>query len=178
MLSVTDQLIPRATDGVSMVRDEQRAWLEFPDGTRSEVPGEVVALLALCDGRRNRAEVTRAMLELSDRVSDLNFSVGRPPQVELDGDLHAVRFAGLDALSPYQTEQIAMQLMQGNRDSIHTLVNTGSVDCSYAIPGKSRFRVNIFQQRGTHSIVMRVINTEIPTVEELGLPAEVNNMTL
>ena len=116
------------------------------------------------------------MLGVSDRVSDLNFSVGKPPQIELDGKLQPVEFAGLGKLSPYQTEHIAMQLMQGNRDVIKSLVNTGSVDCSYAIPGKSRFRINIFQQRGTHAIVLRVINTKIPTVEELGLPDEVNNV--
>ena len=116
------------------------------------------------------------MLGVSDRVSDLNFSVGKPPQVELDGQLQPVDFAGIERLSPYQTEHIAMQLMQGNKDTVDTLVNTGSVDCSYAIPGKSRFRVNIFQQRGTHAIVLRVINTEIPTVEQLGLPAEVNKV--
>ena len=116
------------------------------------------------------------MLGVSDRVSDLNFSVGKPPQVELDGELKPVEFAGVERLSPYQTEHIAMQLIQGNKDTVHTLVSTGSVDCSYAIPGKSRFRVNIFQQRGTHAIVLRVINTEIPTVERLGLPDEVNKV--
>ena len=117
-----------------------------------------------------------AMLAVSDRVSDLNFSVGKPPQIELDGRLRPVEFAGLEKLSPYQTEQIAMQLMQGNSDVIQALVNTGSTDCSYAIPGKNRFRINIFQQRGTYAIVLRVIATEIPTVEQLGLPAEINNV--
>jgi twitching motility protein PilT len=117
-----------------------------------------------------------AMLRVSERVSDLNFSVGKPPQVELDGVLRPVRFAGIEALSPYQTEQIAMHLLQGNQDSIRALVTTGSVDCSYSIPGNSRFRVNIFQQRGSHAIVLRVINTEIPTVEELGLPDELNKI--
>jgi len=120
--------------------------------------------------------ILEAMLAVSDRVSDLNFSVGKSPQIELDGKLQPVEFAGIERLSPYQTEHIAMQLMQGNKDTVDTLVNTGSVDCSYAIPGKSRFRVNIFQQRGTHAIVLRVINTEIPTVEQLGLPAEVNKV--
>jgi twitching motility protein PilT len=116
------------------------------------------------------------MLRVSDRVSDLNFSVGRAPQVELDGQLRSVKINGLEKLSPFQTEHIAMQLMQGNREVIQALINTGSTDCSYAIPGKSRFRVNIFQQRGTHAIVLRVINTKIPTVEQLGLPTEINHV--
>ncbi len=117
------------------------------------------------------------MLEFSDRVSDLNFSVGKAPQVELDGTLVPVKFTGLESMSPFQTEHIAMQLMQGNRDAVNALVRTGSTDCSYAIPGKRRFRVNIFQQRGTYAIVLRVINTEIPTVEELDLPIEINNVS-
>jgi len=115
------------------------------------------------------------MLRVSDRVSDLNFSVGKPPQVELDGQLRSIKIGGLEKLTPFQTEHIALQLMQGNKDAINALVNTGSTDCSYAIPGKSRFRVNIFQQRGSYASVLRVINTEIPTVEQLGLPAEINN---
>ena len=124
----------------------------------------------------NLNKFLEAMLGVSDRVSDLNFSVGKPPQVEIDGQLRAVKPAGLQRLTPFQTEQIAMHLMQGNRDVINALINTGSTDCSYAIPGKNRFRVNIFQQRGTYAIVLRVINTEIPTVEQLGLPAEINNV--
>ncbi len=117
-----------------------------------------------------------AMMAVSDRVSDLNFSVGRPPQVELDGDLVPVPFVGLAALSPFHTEQIALHLMQSNPDVLRTLVRTGSTDCSYSIPGRSRFRVNVFQQRGSFSIVLRVINMEIPTVEKLGLPDELNHV--
>jgi len=118
-----------------------------------------------------------AMLAVSDRVSDLNFSVGRPPQIELDGQLVPLPFNGLPTLAPFHTEQIAMELMQGNQDVIRALVETGSTDCSYSIPGSSRFRVNIFQQRGSHSIVLRVINSEIPTVESLGLPDEINRVS-
>jgi len=118
----------------------------------------------------------KAMVGISDRVSDLNFSVGKPPQVELDGELRAVEFPGLTRLSPFQTEQLALHLMQGNPDVINVLVKTGSTDCSYAIPGKNRFRINIFQQRGTYAIVLRVIATEIPTVAQLGLPTEVDKI--
>ena len=117
-----------------------------------------------------------AMLAVSDRVSDLNFSVGRQPQVELDGQLRPVPFTGLERLSSFQTEQIALQILRGNKEAIRALVKTGSTDCSYSIPGKSRFRVNVFQQRGTYAIVLRVINTEVPTVEQLGLPLELNNV--
>jgi twitching motility protein PilT len=117
-----------------------------------------------------------AMLKVSDRVSDLNFSVGCPPQVELDGDLIAVRFNGIERLSPFQTEIIALNLLRGNADAVRTLVETGSTDVSYAIPGKTRFRVNIFSQRGTYSIVMRVIPSGVPTIDSLGLPQELKRI--
>ena len=117
-----------------------------------------------------------AVLKGSDRVSDLNFSVGRPPQVEVDGTLVPVPVFGLQKLTPFQTEMIALHVLRGDREKIAELVETGSTDASYAIPGKTRFRVNVFQQRGTYSIVLRVIPNGVPTVEELGLPAEINRV--
>ena len=117
-----------------------------------------------------------AVLKASDRVSDLNFSVGRPPQVEVDGTLHPVPVFGLQKLSPFQTETIALHVLRGDPEKIATLVETGSADASYAVPGKTRFRVNVFQQRGTYAIVLRVIPNGVPTVEELGLPAELNRV--
>ena len=69
-----------------------------------------------------------------------------------------------------------MTLMQGNPDAAYRLAHTGSTDLSYSLPSRTRFRVNIFQQRGTYSIVMRVIPTEIPTLEGLGLPPQLADM--
>src|SRR5215210_2655193 len=92
------------------------------------------------------------MLSVADNISDLNFSVGRPPQVEINGKLTPVEIKGLRSLSPYQTEIIAMSLLEGNVDSARRLVQTGSADLSYAIPSKVRFRVNVFKQRGSISI--------------------------
>jgi twitching motility protein PilT len=117
-----------------------------------------------------------AVLKVSDRASDLNFSVGRPPQVEVDGALVPVPVFGLQRLSPFQTEMIALHVLRGDAEKIRTLVTTGSTDASYAIPGKTRFRVNVFQQRGTYSIVLRVIPNGVPTAEQLGLPEEVNRV--
>jgi len=116
------------------------------------------------------------MLLVSDKISDLNFSVGQQPQVEINGKLTSVQPLGLQKLSPYQTEIIAMSLMEGNPDAAMRLANTGSVDLSYSLPAKIRFRVNIFQQRGTYSIVMRVIPTEIPTLGSLNLPAQLSDI--
>lgn len=110
------------------------------------------------------------MLDFAPGISDLNLSVGRPPQVELDGQLKGVDYMGIDKLSPYQTEQIAMRLIGGKRDVADKLVKTGSTDCSYSLSGRTRFRVNIFAQRGTFCVVMRVIPSKIPTIEQLGIP--------
>ncbi|MBP6702204.1 MAG: PilT/PilU family type 4a pilus ATPase [Vicinamibacteria bacterium] len=110
------------------------------------------------------------MLDFAPGISDLNMSVGRPPQVELDGQLKGVDYMGIDKLSPYQTEQIAMRLIGGKRDVADKLVKTGSTDCSYSLSGRTRFRVNIFAQRGTFCVVMRVIPSKIPTIEQLGIP--------
>jgi twitching motility protein PilT len=124
----------------------------------------------------NLDAILEAMLKVSDRVSDLNFSVGRPPQVEIDGQLVPVNFPGLPRLTPFQTEIIAMQMMRSDRDLTRTLLANGSVDLSYSIPGKTRFRVNVFAQRGTYAIVLRVIPEGIPTLESLNMPAELFNV--
>ena len=114
--------------------------------------------------------IIERMLLVSDKISDLNFSVGQPPQVEVNGKLTSVQPLGLQKLTPYQTEVIAMTLLEGNPDAASRLAHTGSADLSYSLPTHIRFRVNIFQQRGTYSIVMRVIPTEVPTLDSLGLP--------
>jgi twitching motility protein PilT len=124
----------------------------------------------------NLDAILDAMLKMSERVSDLNFSVGRPPQVEIDGQLVAINFPGLPRLTPYQTEMIAMHMLRGDRELTRTLLTNGSVDLSYSIPQKTRFRVNIFAQRGTYAIVLRVIPEGIPTLESLKLPAELANI--
>ena len=124
----------------------------------------------------NLDAILEAMLKMSDRVSDLNFSVGRQPQVEVDGQLAPVNFPGLPRLTPYQTEMIAMHMLRGDREATRTLILNGSVDISYSIPGKTRFRVNIFSQRGTYAIVLRVIPEGIPSLESLKMPRELFNI--
>ena len=116
------------------------------------------------------------MLDAAPNISDLNLSVGRPPQVEVDGALRSVSYAGIERLLPYQTELIAMRLLQGKRDLAEKLIRTGSADLSYSLARRTRFRVNVFSQRGTYSVVLRVIPNRVPTVEELGLPAQLNEI--
>jgi twitching motility protein PilT len=121
--------------------------------------------------------VIEDMLKVSETISDLNFSVGQTPQVEINGRLTPVQPLGLQKLTPYQTEVIAMTLLHGNPDAAHRLAHTGSTDISYSLPSRTRFRVNVFQQRGTYSIVMRVIPTEIPTLDALDLPQQLSDIT-
>jgi twitching motility protein PilT len=120
--------------------------------------------------------VIERMLMVSDKISDLNFSVGQLPQVEINGKLTPVQPLGLQKLTPYQTEIIAMTLLQENSEAAERLVQTGTADLSYSLPSRARFRCNIFQQRGVYSIVMRVIPTDIPTLATLGLPSQLTEI--
>ncbi|HKB68011.1 MAG TPA: PilT/PilU family type 4a pilus ATPase [Pyrinomonadaceae bacterium] len=120
--------------------------------------------------------IIERMLLVSDKISDLNFSVGQLPQVEINGKLTPVQPLGMQKLTPYQTEIIAMALMHGNPDAAEKLAHTGTSDLSYSLPSRARFRVNIFQQRGVYSIVMRVIPTDIPTLKTLNLPNQLSEI--
>jgi twitching motility protein PilT len=115
--------------------------------------------------------ILERMLESHDSVSDLNFTVAKPPQVEASGELTPVRIdPRLESLTPFQTEALALHLIQGDRRLTQMLVSRGSCDCSYALTGKARFRVNVFQQRNAYSVVLRKLGTQIKSVEELQLP--------
>jgi twitching motility protein PilT len=111
------------------------------------------------------------MLDFHRDVSDLNFTVGKPMQVESSGELIPVEIKpSFKALSPFQTEVLALNLIGHDRRLTETLINQGSCDLSYSLPGKARFRVNIFSQGGNISIVLRKLESKIPTIEERGLP--------
>lgn len=118
----------------------------------------------------NFSQVVQTMLEVSDKTSDLIFSPGRPPQVELIGKLTPVSMPGMDLLTPAHTAGIAKALIGNNKTAEESLEKHGSADLSFSLTGLSRFRVNIFKQRGTHAIVMRVVPNEIPSLEQLGIP--------
>ena len=122
------------------------------------------------------APIIEQMLLISDNVSDLNFSCGQKPQVEINGSLYSASPLGLGRLTAFQTETIAMSLVRGNPDAAAQLAKHRTSDLSYALPGKCRFRVNIFQQRNSYSIVMRVIPHEIPTFEQLNIPPQLREV--
>jgi twitching motility protein PilT len=119
----------------------------------------------------NFSQVVQQMLSVSNKISDLIFSPGRPPQVELIGKLTAVNIPGMEMLTPAHTAGIAKALIGNNKSAEKSLEENGSADISFSLPGLSRFRVNIFMQRGTHAIVMRVVPDSIPSFEDLGLPS-------
>ncbi len=116
------------------------------------------------------AQLVAAMLKSSSHVSDLIFSPGRAPQIEVSGQLTELKFKGLECLSSQDTLSIANDIMGKNETPIRKLEQDGSADLSYGIPGVARFRVNIFKQRGSCAIVMRVVPDKIPGFEELSLP--------
>ncbi len=117
------------------------------------------------------------MLDAYGSVSDLNITVGKPFQVESAGQLVPVDIdPPFHELTPYQTEIFALNLINGDRRLTETLIKEGSCDLAYALPGKARFRVNIFSQRGMYTIVLRQLATKIPTIKDLNLPIAFKKM--
>jgi twitching motility protein PilT len=112
-----------------------------------------------------------AMLRAAEKISDLIFSPGRPPQVQVYGQLIPVQVPGLSNLTADDTRHIAADLIGDNKQAVANLREHGSCDISYGLSGVARFRVNIFIQRGSCAVVMRVISTAIPDLASLGLPA-------
>ena len=123
----------------------------------------------------NTAALVAAMVSMKG-TSDLIFSPGRPPQIELNGSLRGVKIEGLPVLLPDHTAKIAQDLIGINKLAAQNLRDDGSCDLSYSLPQHSRFRVNIFRQRGSYAIVMRVIPNKIPTFDELNLPDELKKL--
>src|SRR5579871_29692 len=118
-----------------------------------------------------------AMLRAGEKISDLIFSPGRPPQVQVYGQMIPVQVPGMTVLSPDDTRRIAADLIGDNKQAITTLREHGACDISFGLPGLARFRVNIFIQRGSCAVVMRVIPTVIPDFNSLRLPAQLADVT-
>jgi len=115
--------------------------------------------------------ILTAMLDSHESVSDLNFTVGKPLQVETYGELTPVDMKPqLKTLTPFQTEVIALNLIGRDRRLLDMLIKDGSCDLSYTLPGKARFRVNVFSQSGNYSIVLRQLETKVPSIKEMNLP--------
>ena len=117
--------------------------------------------------------ILTTMLEAFGNISDLNITVGKACQVESSGQLTAVPIdPPIEELTPFQAEIFAMNLINSDRRLTEVLIQQGSCDCSYFLVGKARFRVNIFSQRGNYTVVLRKLETRIPSIEDLKLPAQ------
>ncbi len=122
------------------------------------------------------SEIIAAMLRTSAQVSDLFFSPGRAPLVEVSGQLIEVKIPQVGTLGPNDTARIAGELMGKNQQALQKLREQGSCDISYSVPKLARFRVNIFTQRGSCAIVMRVIPNSVPDFADLKLPAQIGEV--
>jgi twitching motility protein PilT len=121
-------------------------------------------------------DLLTAVLRANDQISDLIFSPGRPPQIEVHGQLIPIHAPGMEFLTPDDTRRIASDLIGNNKQAINILREQGSCDISYGIAGVARFRVNVFIQRGSCAIVMRVIPTAIPDFSALNLPVQLKEI--
>ena len=128
-------------------------------------------------GRVATPALLGAMLRAADKISDLVFSPGRPPQVQVYGQMIPVQVPGLTSLTADDTRHIAADLIGDNKQAVTTLREHGACDISFGLPGLARFRVNIFIQRGSCAVVMRVIPTNIPDFDSLRMPQQLSEIT-
>ncbi len=102
---------------------------------------------------------------LSHKASDLHFTVASPPIMRIDGELIRI---GETLLSHVDLIELSKQVLSA--EQMVQLDTVGEIDLSYSVKGYGRFRVNVYRQRGSYAIALRVVNLTIPTYEELGLP--------
>ncbi len=118
-----------------------------------------------------------SMLDSYPNISDLNITVGKPLQVETAGVLAKVPVKPpVGELTPFQAEVFALNVIGGNKRLLYDLVSTGSCDLSYFLGKRARFRVNVFSQKRNLTTVLRKLETSIPTISGLHLPAAFNTM--
>jgi twitching motility protein PilT len=147
----------------------------MPDSSSSPDAAQFDAFANLGPAAVPTLDLIKAMLAEGKGVSDLVFSPGRPPQVEKNGELVAVSVPGMPVLGPDDTSRVAADLIGSNTQALRTLKEQGSCDLSFSAPDVSRFRVNVFRQRGSFAVVMRLIASAVPSVADLGLPRAIRD---
>lgn len=113
------------------------------------------------------ADMLRQMVTL--RASDVHLQAGAAPHMRIDGSL--TQFEGVPQLTPEQTEQIARAMM--NESQRNLFQHRHELDFAFNIPDVARFRCNVFRQRGSVGLVLRVVQDSVPSFETLGLPSQV-----
>ncbi|HWF47158.1 MAG TPA: ATPase, T2SS/T4P/T4SS family [Bryobacteraceae bacterium] len=121
-------------------------------------------------------ELLAAILRANPRVSDLIFSPGKKFQIQVNGEFVELEMSGMPPLTADDTRRVASELIANNKSALSMLREQGYCDVSYALPGVARFRVNIFIQRGSCAVVMRVIPTTVPDFKSLALPEELHDI--
>src|SRR3974377_1872751 len=127
-------------------------------------------------GRVATPALLGAMLRAAEKISDLIFSPGRPPQVQVYGQMIPVQAPGLAVLNADDSRHIAADLIGDNKQAINTLREHGSCDISYGLPGLARFRVNVFSEGGRCGVVMGCIPTNIRDFAALRLPQQLSEI--
>ncbi|MGB9333738.1 MAG: PilT/PilU family type 4a pilus ATPase [Candidatus Acidiferrales bacterium] len=145
--------------------DNPKSPGESPKQQAVQPPGPVHRMLPT-------PELIRQMLEIAKSTSDVIFSPGRAPMAEVNGQLLQLNLPGINVLTSEDTARIAADVIGGNQEFVRKLREEGSCDLSYAVAKLCRFRVNIFTQRGSCAIVMRVIPNTIPDLKALNLPPQ------
>ncbi len=136
--------------------------------------GHRVRKFVLREGNRvNMYNLDEILIQsVKSGASDIHLTTGRPPSYRIDGVLAPIEG---ERLTPQMLEELLMPLMDVRHRG--EFQDNGQTDFAYAIPGVGRFRVNVFKQRGTLASVMRSLPFNIPEPEQLGIPAEVVEMT-
>jgi len=159
---------------VAPARAPKASAVTPPAQPKAAAPAQSAAAPAATPAPFSVPGLLAAMLKSAPKISDLFFSPGKPPMVEVNSKLSPV---GARVLTPDDTRHVASELIANNKHALGNLKEQGSCDVSYSLAGSSRFRVNVFMQRGSCAVVMRVIPTNIPSFAELNLPEELRNIS-
>lgn len=110
---------------------------------------------------------------ISKNASDIHITVGVPIIYRINGRLIKINDT---MIKPKDTEDIVKGILSERQ--FKELVEKGELDTSFSSPGRGRFRINIYKQRGSYALAIRIIPLNIPSIEELGLPSVVKELAM
>ncbi len=109
---------------------------------------------------------------VNNGASDIHITVGMPPMARINGNLEPINQYKLDTT---HTEAIVEEIL--GQEHLEEYREKGEIDISYSAKGLGRFRINVYRQRGSSSMALRVVALHIPTPEELGLPDVIGELS-